>query len=525
MDIKKKIILVTGVGLAILTAAAIIYMLMGNKSYEVKFDSDGGTVIVSQTVKEGEKVNKPIDPIKEGYVFSRWEYENKEYDFTKPVEDNMILKAVWTVKEEPKPLYKVIFTLEEKNKELEISDFSDVEIDNLGFEEKDGYEIVWYLDEEVYDFSMLLTGDLSLTGKYVKVTQITVKFNTNGGSKVDNQKVKSGEKVVEPTNVTKYGFILDGWYLNNTKYDFSTPVTKNITLSAKWNEDPSVKRYTVKFDSNKGSSVSSQRVIEEQTATTPKTPTKSGYKFVEWQLDGKKYDFKTKVTKDITLKAKWEELKKYTVTFNYDNGSSNTTVTVTEGSTVSEPSKPSKPNYAFKEWQLDGKKYDFKTKVTKNITLVAVYNLTEVNYIVTFRSNGGSSVTSKSVKGGTTVSAPSNPTKSGYTFVEWRLNGTKYDFTKPVTQNITLDAIWKEVEVVKKDEYTITATRADNYSPDSILKVYKNNQQISVKEIKFSDGVHLCNGSKLVVTTSDIEGETTFIVVLNDGTSVKATRK
>ena len=45
----------------------------------------------------------------------------------------------------------------------------------------------------------------------------------------------------------------------------------------------------------------------------------------------------------------------------------------------------------------------------------------------------------------------------------------------------------------------VTATRADNYSPDSILKVFKNNQEITFAEIKYNDGVKLC-GSKGVVT-------------------------
>ena len=453
MSKKTKVI---ALACAIFGVAAIIIaiILINNQKYTVTFDSDGGTVILDQVVKKGDTVSKPVDPIKEGYSFVRWEYENIEYDFTKPVYEDMTLKAIWDevvaiVK------YKVSFTVDDVVKEMEISSFSDVEIDSLGFEEKDGYELVWYLDDEEYDFEKPLTEDVRLEGKYVKVETVTVKFNSNGGTKVDNQKVKKGEKAIEPKNITKYGFIFDGWYINSKKYDFDTPVTKGITLYAKWSEDTNIPRYTVKFDSNKGSNVSSQRVIEDKTATAPKNPTRSGYKFVEWQLNGKKYDFKTKVTKDITLKAVWKELEKFTVTFDSDNGTKVQSQTITEGNTAKEPSKPTKDGYTFKEWQLDGKTFSFKTKITKNITLKAVYT--------------------------------KNP--------------------------------------VKLDEYTITATRADNYSPDSILKVFKNGSQISVKEIKYNDGVHLCNGSKLVVATSDIAGEKTFIVVLNDGTSVKATRK
>ena len=76
------------------------------------------------------------------------------------------------------------------------------------------------------------------------------------------------------------------------------------------------KKFTVTFESD-GSVVSTQEVKKNKTATKPSDPTKEGYEFVEWQLDGARYVFSTKVTKDITLKALWEKevCKKHT----YDN--------------------------------------------------------------------------------------------------------------------------------------------------------------------------------------------------------------
>lgn len=67
--------------------------------------------------------------------------------------------------------------------------------------------------------------------------------------------------------------------------------------------------YTVKFDSNGGSKVGSVKVKEGYGFTKPSNPTRKGYKFVEWQLNGKKYDFKSKVSKNVTLKAKWEKVE------------------------------------------------------------------------------------------------------------------------------------------------------------------------------------------------------------------------
>ena len=46
------------------------------------------------------------------------------------------------------------------------------------------------------------------------------------------------------------------------------------------------------------------------TATAPQDPTRDGYTFDGWYLDGEKYDFSTPVTEDITLVAKWAETAK-----------------------------------------------------------------------------------------------------------------------------------------------------------------------------------------------------------------------
>ena len=67
--------------------------------------------------------------------------------------------------------------------------------------------------------------------------------------------------------------------------------------------------YTVTFDTDGGSKIDAQEVEENGTATKPADPTKDGYTFKGWQLDGKDYDFATPVTADITLKAVWEKVE------------------------------------------------------------------------------------------------------------------------------------------------------------------------------------------------------------------------
>ena len=94
---------------------------------------------------------------------------------------------------------------------------------------------------------------------------------------------------------------------------------------------------------------------------------------------------------------------------------------------MSKPTNPTKKGYKFVEWQLDGKAFDFNTKITAETTLTAVFEESKT-VTVTFDSDGGSSVKAQEIETGSKATAPANPTKSGYKFVEWQLNGKKYDF-------------------------------------------------------------------------------------------------
>ena len=67
--------------------------------------------------------------------------------------------------------------------------------------------------------------------------------------------------------------------------------------------------YTVTFDSNGGTNIDSVVVKENDVIIEPSSPEKEGYTFEYWELDGKQYDFNTKVTSEITLIAKWQEVE------------------------------------------------------------------------------------------------------------------------------------------------------------------------------------------------------------------------
>ncbi len=208
--------------------------------------------------------------------------------------------------------------------------------------------------------------------------------------------------------------------------------------------DPVKKTYSVTFNSDGGSAVDTQTVEEGEAVSEPAAPTKGGYTFAGWTLNGEAYDFTAVVSGNIELVAVWtENVVTYTVTFDSDGGSAVEAQTIEADEVATEPTAPTKADYKFGGWFLDGVAYDFSTPVTGNITLTAKWI---AGYAVTFNSDGGSAVESQDVNEGGVATKPVAPTKTGYTFAGWTLNGEAYDFTAPIMGDIELIATWTPAE-------------------------------------------------------------------------------
>ena len=113
---------------------------------------------------------------------------------------------------------------------------------------------------------------LSLTANY------TVTFDTNGGSKVNSQTVPYGETAKTPAIPAKTGYTFAGWYLEGEKFNFNTPVTKDMTLTARWTAN----QYTITFDTDGGSAIVPITQDYGTAVTAPADPTKNGYTFAGW---------------------------------------------------------------------------------------------------------------------------------------------------------------------------------------------------------------------------------------------------
>jgi uncharacterized repeat protein (TIGR02543 family) len=309
----------------------------------------------------------------------------------------------------------------------------------------------WYTDPGLttpFGFKTPVTASLTLYAKWV-LSNYIVAFNANSGSQVAPQIVAHGATATLPTAPTRSGFTFAGWYADaglTNAFNFSTPITADILLFAKWTA--SVNTYTVTFNSNGGSTVTSQAVQQGQTATQPPTPTKAGNTFGGWYSDAalsSPFNFSTPIVADITLYAKWTA-NIYTVSFNSNGGSAVNSQSVTHGSAATQPPNPTRATFTFGGWYSDAgltTPFNFASPITADITLFAKWTLN--NYTVTFDSNGGTAVNSQVVAHGSTATQPPPPTKTGSTFGGWYSDAgltSSFNFATAITADITLFAKW-----------------------------------------------------------------------------------
>jgi uncharacterized repeat protein (TIGR02543 family) len=141
---------------------------------------------------------------------------------------------------------------------------------------------------------------------------LTVTFNSNGGSKVAAQMFKAGSKISKLPKTARKGYAFKGWYTakkGGAKLNTNTVVDKDVTYYARW----TAKKFTVKLNANKGKiKTKSKTVTFAGKYGKLKSPTKAGYKFAGWytkKKGGSKITAKTKVkiTKTQTLYAHWKK--------------------------------------------------------------------------------------------------------------------------------------------------------------------------------------------------------------------------
>ena len=306
-------------------------------------------------------------------------------------------------------------------------------------------------DEKIVPVTLIWVGgswQIKTQGRVLVTEVYTVTFDSYGGTPVPpKQEVEYGHAATKPADPTLKGYTFAFWYLgedeqNATAYDFNTPVTENITLTAKWN----INKYTVTFNSYGGTPVPPAQEVEYgHTATKPADPTLKGYTFAFWYLgedeqNATAYDFNTPVTENITLTAKWTQ-NTYTVTFDPNGGNelaeADKTKAVKIGEAYGELPTPTRKGYNFAGWYTEAEEgtvvtADTTVSAMTDHTLYAHWEAKKANvHIMIFKSNDlGTPIvdrayTTDAVYGDTLDLAEIDP--SSYLDFDFEIDGGWYD--------------------------------------------------------------------------------------------------
>ncbi len=261
------------------------------------------------------------------------------------------------------------------------------------------------------------------------------------GSVVNRGTITNGTFGGEVTNESGRSFgVISGGTFNGkvtNKNDISdSPEETPAKISGGTFNGEVIGAYTVTFQSEGGSEVASQ-IRANAPAARPADPTKEGHTFIGWYNGESEWNFETPVTADLTLTAKWQ-INRYTITFDTAGGSEVPSITQDYGTAITPPAAPTRTGYTFAGWD----KTIPTTMPAGDMTITARWQVNQ--YTITFKpENGGQDIVIKQDYG-TAITAPANPTKTGYTFAGW-------DKTIPTTMpagDMTITARWTENRVI-----------------------------------------------------------------------------
>ncbi len=223
-----------------------------------------------------------------------------------------------------------------------------------------------------------------------------------------------------PELPTKEGYTFLYWQKGDVEFDFTTIITEDITLVAKWK----INEYTVTFKNWDGS------ILEEKQIEYGKMPTYTGVTPVKLADKTYTYTFATwdkeinPVTGNVEYIAQYDkEYIEYTVTFKLENGEADFVRTYHYGDEVVIPENPIKPSdgiytYTFTGWHAE------ETNVDENVVYIALYDKEYIEYTVTFKLENGEEDIVRTYHYGDIVEVPANPSKASdktytYKFADW----------------------------------------------------------------------------------------------------------
>ena len=361
---------------------------------------------------------KPADPERAGYTFGGWNMSNAPA--TMPAEQVNIL-ASWT-QENYTVIFKDSLTDEIYSEESYI--YNDMVM--IPDVEKEGYEFLGWTDEEGNDVTpMDMMEDIGADGASVTyiakwdALEYTITFVDTGDVAYEAITQDFGTAIDTVADPVKTGYEFLGW-------DAEIPATmpaEDLTITALWK----VKQYTITFVDT--GDVAYEEITKDYKAAvgTVADPVKTGYTFNGWDTEIPA----TMPAENLTITALWT-INQYTITFADTGDSAIPAITQDYGTAVTAPEAPAKVGYEFAGWD----KTIPATMPAENLTITALWTVKQ--YTITFADTGDTAIPEITQDYGTAVTAPADPTKTGYDFAGW-------DKTIPATmpaEDMTITALW-----------------------------------------------------------------------------------
>ena len=455
-------------------------------SYEVIFNSDGGSAVGTQIVKYGEKAVKPEDPTMKGYNFLGWfDKDGNPFDFDTEITHKTELKAQWEKKD-----YIIA---------------SDLRINGDTANLADGKDYPWTHRyggkyEETIDYQPMFD---ALKARALEVD----KANDPNPTKVDVELRFPGSKDrLFNEEIQTYGQDGGGWNpgVKNTAYIWGYAWTY----------------YDVTFVTPEGATtVDAQLIKNGDCAAKPADPTKEGWKFLGWYADAAfktEFNFDAPITKKTSVYAKFELTStpigdiyvRYDVLHikqlpdgTYDLANAEVEhLNAKKDTTVTAVIKDYRATHHVNVNRTLSKLTDTAIRPYPGPDGKPVYTILTVYYdldfhTLTFDTMGGSKIAPETVRHGLTVAKPKDPVNGGYIFDGWYTDKTfrhRYDFSTPLTEDITIYAKWFLIVLpgvtVKKN--TPKLNTADHFAyvqgyPDGTVKPAGNITRAETAAILF----------------------------------------
>ena len=405
--------------------------------YTITFDTDGGTPVAP--IKQGydKEITAPAAPTKTGYTFAGWD---KEIPATMPAE-NMTIKALWTVNQ-----YTITFNTDGGTEIASKTQNYGTDIAAPADPTKTGYTFVKW-DRAIP--ATMPAEDVTITAQW-KINQYTITFfDTDGVTEILAITQDYGTAITAPADPTKTGYTFAGW-------DRAIPATmpaENVTITAKW----TVNQYTITLMVDGTEQITIRDDYGADISQYIGAINKEGYDFIGWaKEDGTLFTQTTMPAENLVLHACWGIKNQYTITFDTDGGTEIAPIIADYGTPIAAPADPTKIGYTFAGWDKDIP----VTMPAENVTITAKWTINQ--YTIAFDTDGGSYIAPITQDYNTAVTAPENPSKTGYTFAGW-------DMAIPATmpaENVTIKAQWTI------NQYTITFDTDGGSTIESITQDY-----------------------------------------------------